>query len=634
VPVGSTPSGASWSVAAKHIAAGAVVFLSACVAYSNADHDRLYFDSLQLTQDPLVRDFGQAVRRLQQTGPRPGQELTLLTFAANYAWNVRQGLPGLDPTGFLVVNVLLHAANSVLVYCLILAIQRTGGPSQRRSVLAAMLGSVLFAVHPLGVTSVVYVLQRRGLLTVFFYLVALLSFLHLRSARRLGGQLGWGLVIALAFVLGIKSKTQALTLPVSLLALAFCVIASDTDRVKRYLRWAAPLFFVCAAGIAAVLAMTGWFDLRQFRFIRTVAPAGWDISSQFFTQMRVLAEYWKLILLPWPGWLSIDHPFRAPVRVVDATALALLAVHAGLAAAGIYLARRGWRLAGFGLLLYYIGFVPWLFTPQGEQLVEYKSYLSSIGVFLVVAELIGRAPKGTRRAVLIPGLCLVTLIFLVTTRQRNRILADPITLWRDVITKYPNNFRAYVSLGVSFAEVGRHSEAMEVYRHADRLQPYNAQLHYYMGNALRDWGQLDQAVAEFREAHRIAGGDLHIVINLASTLSKIGQSGEAIEAYRRGLAMANPETSPAAVAQARFNLGNELARQGALAEAEEEYRRAIETDPSYANAHYGLGLVLWRQNRRDEALEALYTALRIRPDFPDAKRAVQAMMGQQTTQPP
>jgi len=607
------------------IAAASVLFGLACLTYGNAGHDRLFFDSLQLTQDPVLTDWGRSWNRFLHSGVSPGQDLALLTFAANHAWNVRHGRSGFDVTDFLLVNVLLHAANTVLVFLLLRGIQKRSGVSVAGSRLTAFLCAAVFAVHPLHATSVAYIVQRRGLLAAFFYLAAILAYLRVRQVRTPTARFAGVAFIAIMQSLSMKSKTMGMTLPIALIVLEGCLRAHDSAALLRLIRRGIPIVAVCGVLIVIALGFGGWFNLRRLQFVG-VGPSGrWGAWSQFWTQMTVLVSCWRLILLPLPGWLSIDHPFTEPARALTVASALGAVIHAGLIGIAYVAAKRRCILFAFGLLIFYVSMMPWLFVPQGEQLVEYKSYLGCVGAALMLAE----AVRATRRfaVIWIQSSLMVGIIALLffTTRQRNALFKDPILLWQDVIAKYPDHFRAHVSLGTCYADAGKFSEALDAYGRADRIRPGDPFVHYYMGNALQSAGRLLDAVAEYQAAAHIAGG-LHITVNLSNVLSLLSRTDEAMDTLRSGLAAYGGSADSMTLATAHFNLANGLAGQGHWTEAEEEYRKAVIVNPSYANAYFGLGVALNQLEREDEAEDALKAALRIKPDLAQARQVLQGVL--------
>src|SRR5436309_669943 len=96
----------------------------AVLSYSNADHESIFFDSLHLLEDPVLADLGASWHRFWTSHIRPGQDLSMLSFAANYAWNIRHGRAGFDADSFVAINVFLHAANCACVYFLIRSVCR------------------------------------------------------------------------------------------------------------------------------------------------------------------------------------------------------------------------------------------------------------------------------------------------------------------------------------------------------------------------------------------------------------------------------------------------------------------------------------------------------------------------------
>ena len=592
--------------------------------YLNAGHTQFFFDSMHITHDPVITHLGEAIRECFASGLKPGQDFSRVTFAANYGWNLHRGVDGYDPTSYLIVNVALHGVTSCMVYLVALALLRwTADP--RWGWWCALVASILFAVHPLHVASVVYIVQRRGILTTLFYLLSIWGFI--RACESVGGKrLAWICVTALSGILCIKSKTMGLTLPLALWTLH--IIRSV------YVRGRVPKSVIAGTlAIGAFTALAGYLVLHGTLKLIEVMPVSIGLWDQFLTQLRAIAAMLGLVLLPLNQFLSVDHLFSISRSIADPAVLASLALHVCMIWFAIRSIRRGRPALGFGLLLFYISFLPWLLIAQSEQLVEYKSYLGVAALLIALASILARLQSRATRVVAVIALLLVATGLATATVHRNAVFKDPITLWTDVLKKSPAHFRARVSLGYSLAQNRRFNEAMQQYRLAVALDPYNATLHYYMGNSLREMGKVREAIEEFREGRRIAGGDLHIAINLGNALSSLGYMDEAVDAYRKGLTEAAPGTDRATIAQAHVSLGNALGTQKQNEQAAAEYRAAIEASPGYAKAYYGLGVVLDQLGRRDEAVENLYVALRLDPSMKAAEELVQEILGKKATGP-
>jgi Flp pilus assembly protein TadD len=599
------------------------IFVLACAGHWGARHEQLFFDDGRITQDPVLTDFAQTWQRFRQYALYPGQQLTDLTFAGNYALNVALGRPGWHADGFFRVNVGLHGVNACLVLLLVSSLLRQAHGPQSSTLGVALVVAALFAVHPLQVSGVGYIVQRRGLISVLFYLLALLSHLGLRGAGSAAGRVGYAAALAASAYLAAKAKTMGLTLPFAVLAQEACLRAPDRRAILRMLRWLVPAAVLTFIGLLAFLHVQGLFDFRRFRIL-SVGPTGlWGLWPHILTQARVLLHFWKLLLLPLPAWLSIDHPFELSRHLMEHGALWAMILHGAIMGTGILAAVRRLPLAGFGILLFYIAVIPWVFVPQTELLVEYKTYLCAVGAGCLVADLLHHLRS--RVAFHVPAIAAAAVAgwFFTITLERSRLYADPVLLWGDVCKKSPGHVRARVSLADALANAGRYDEAVQAYRDAFRLEPYNSYMHFMLANTLRDAGRLEEAVAAYRESRRIAPGDLHVYTNLGDVLSRLGRHQEAILELEAGLRYRTADTDAGIVAKAEFNLANTFAARGRWEAAATHYREAIARQPGHVNAHYGLGLALAGLGRLDEAIAEYHAALRLDPHHPHAGRALQ-----------
>jgi len=601
----AAPASAPTDRAARAIAARrrawvpvCLLFVASSAGYLTAAHQELFFDSRQLRDDPLIRSVGASARRLWQSGLLPGQELSNLSFALNCAMNRTLGLPDFHTTGFLVFNVLLHAANALLVYRLAERLLARGAGDPQSGPIIPAAAAALFAAHPIHSASVAYILQRRGVLAATFYLLGLLACLRLRSGGSWSRRTLWLAAVLASFLLSIKCRNTALTFPFALLAIEFCLRAADERALKR-----AALWLGGGAALASLLCVlflhgVGQVDFGPLRANRPVVnPVPWGVTEQFLTQCRVAAEYWGLLLLPLPGRLSIDHDYPISRTVLDRGVLAALGLHVSLLIFALLAARRQRAAMAFGVLLFYVALLPGMFIPQPEQLVEYKVYLSSAGAALCAADLlqgagIGRRPRllGTTAVIVVAALILMNL-------KRNALYRDAVLLWADAAAKSPGNDRAVGALAIALEERGRIAEAETAYRRAIEIRPDDPDHRY----------------------------------NLAKLLVAAGRTEEGLAEYRRILAR-RPEHFPA-----RYNLANALYRDRRYEEAAEEYRTALHYAPDDYRAHFNLANTLRTLGRTGEAIRHYREVLRLRPDHAAARRAVadhSASSAPRTADPP
>lgn len=480
-----------------------LLILAAVLPHLGALRTFLFFDSALLRNDPMVRDASAALRQLGRSWYVPGQDLAILTFAWNRAANVALGRGEFDAAGFVLVNIVLHAVATCLVFVMargLLARADWPEPSVRG---AAFIAATLFAAHPLHASSVAYVVQRRGLLCSVFYLTALCAWLARNRATTSGRRRAWALIVLVAGWVCIKSKSMGTTLPLALLAMEYCLRAADGAARRRFLRICAGLLLAWFVAVAGFLYSQ---DLLHLRTLRSPTAAyesvNWGPLENALSEMRVLARYARLMLLPLPGSLSIDPEFSPTISWMDVRAVVCLLLHVAVLMVALRAAARGWTALAFGTLLFYLAQLPWLFIPQPVLLAEYKTYLSATGAAMALAEVLARAQAAlTRRVVLAGGGALVLLLAFWTV-QRNEVFRNPVTLWHDVVTKSPDRFRGRFNLGNALYNEGRYDEAIEQYRAAARLDPPEFRPHYNMGNALMKLGRSDEAIQSYLEALR------------------------------------------------------------------------------------------------------------------------------------
>lgn len=638
-----------------------LVGLSA-VAYINAGHAEFFFDSAgTLIANPRTVDLSGTLQRLWRAPFSADEQVSHLTFALSYALNRALGRPGFEVAGFLVFNVLLHALNGCLVYVLLRSLSHTLWPDRPRPVLLPLLLAGLFVVHPLHASSVAYIAQRRGVLATTFYLLGVLSYLRLRSrwrrpARRsMGRSALLAVTVALCWWLSFRSKSMGLTMPATLLALEFCLRAPDRAALRNYLRYLVSGAVCCVLGMLVFLWAQGLLDPAHLR-IRPHGQAEIQAPGlHFLTECRVFVHYWKLLLLPAPQWMSIDHDFAASHGLLEPRTLAAMVFHALLLTLGILAARRRYTLAAMGILWFYLTLLPYALVPQSELFVEYKTYLASVGVVLILAELMTRWAARSGRVPCAATCAIVAAALLGTTLYRNRVYQSDITLWADAAAKYPQRVRPRVNLGTALLEQGRVDPAIEQFNAALQIDPsaYTAatglglalaqkgqldQARQYYGAALAmkpdyaeahidlalllsQQGKLDEANVHYEEALRSAPENDKGHNNLAVNLARQGRTAEALAHFATALRL-NPE-----YAEAHFNLALTLVKEGRLVEAVAHYREAIRLDPQYAPAYYKLGEALALQGQTADAVAQFQRALQIKPDFAEARARLEALSG-------
>ena len=496
---------------------------------------------------------------------------------------------GLAPAGYHAVNVLLHVANVVLVWRLL----------ARLAVPGAWLAAAVFAVHPLHVESVAWIIERKDLLSALFYLAAALAWLRFVEAPRAGRYLpALGL-----FVAGMLSKPVVVTLPAALLIWHWWkqgrVTAPDLGRL-------APFF---AVGLGIALA-----DYAFYRSVETVA-LGYTPVERVLMAARALWFYAGKLL--WPVDLAVIYPLWE-VSGRDPLAWASLAAAPALAAV-LWRGRARWGrgpLAGaafFAVTLSpTLGFVDFGYM-QFSLVADRFQYLAGLGLIAVLAGAGVHAVRKVRvrpaAAAALRGLAAVVLLVLaVLTWRQAGIYRDPVTFFGHIVSHNERARRAHYNLGKALLDAGRLEDSAAANRIAARLDPADKGAMQNLGQALNRLGRYQEAVKAYRAGIAIDPDYMRAHAGLGVALFRLGRHEQALAAMARVLAL-DPGTRIAADIHPR--MAKALLALGRLDEAAESLEHALDADPGNAARHVDLAIVRLRQRRPADAAEHLRRSRRL-----------------------
>jgi tetratricopeptide (TPR) repeat protein len=597
--------------------------------YINADHQELLFDSAQptLLANP-ARNGQETLSDFWKSPLKPGQQVTYVSFAVNYAVNRCMGLDGLDVSGLLAFNVLLHGLNACLVYLLLRALLRQIEPEREPAVWIPAGLALLFAVHPIQSAGVAYIIQRRGLLATLFYLLAILAWLRARRARSRTQSrvqpLLWGVLCLICYWLAYRSKEVALTLPLTLLLIEFGLRASAWS-ASRFAGWLVVGIITYVAAMFAGLWAIGRFQPADMTLSAYGEPVNWGVWAHLLTMCRALLCFWRLLLVPLPAWLCFDHDFAVSHHLGEHAANLALLIHAVLIGGAFLAIRRGLTLGGLGILWFYAVQIPYMLLPQWETLVEYKAYLPAVGVALVVAQacllLRDRVPARIQLA----AIGVVALLLAAGTVHRNTVFRTPCVFWADAVSKSPGKFRPVATYADALAKQGRMDEAFAQFKAATRLADADQSAaaawkrhaaHHNFGCALLNAGRLPEAIEEFTLAAKAGANDADTMELLGDTFTRLNQFDAAIYHYDLALKL-RPDSAGTHLAMA-----NAMAALRQAEGAEKHYREALRLNPNSPAAHSSLAKVLSVTGRFDEALQHYEQALKVAPDLAEPHKSM------------
>jgi tetratricopeptide (TPR) repeat protein len=470
---------------------------------------------------------------------------------------------GLKPWGHHLTSLLLHLANTCLLFAALRRLTRAPWPS------LAVAG--LFALHPLHVESVAWVAERKDVLSTACWFAALWAYARYVERPTFAAYA----LVALGFGLGLLAKPMVVTLPLTLLLL-------DVWPLRRASRGPAsawplvveklPLLVVSLAASVAT-----WLAQRSFGAV-TDTP----LASRLATAVLGYAAYLGKML--WPVHLAAFYPYRAQPSGLEVAASTVALVL--LTAAVVRLGRRRPYLA-FGWLWYLVTLAPvvGLVRIGQQQTADRYTYVPLVGVFVMLswgaADLLAmaRAPKAAPRAAGIAAMLVAVVLALGTARQV-ATWRDGVTLWEHALAVGGSSTVAETNLGVALERAGRYDDAASHLEAAIRLEPRNARAHVDLADVEFARARYAEAAAAYAEALRLDPGDA---------------------VARQSLAMAH------------FNLANREWRAGRLDAAAREYREGLRGRPDDAGFHRALGMVLAQQGHPAEAVASLRRSLELDP---------------------
>ena len=534
---------------------------------------------------------------------------------------------GLDAGGHHLTNLVLHAANTLL---LLGALHTLTGAVWRSAFVAAV-----FALHPLHVESVAWVAERKDVLSTAAWLAALWAYAS--YARRPGRRRL--VLVEVAFSIGLLAKAMIVTLPFVLLLLDWWPLdRARTTRPGALVAEKVPLFVLAAVGsVVAFVAAARWGAVVSL----THEPIRRRLATVLVAYVRYLGK------AVWPTHLAIFYPMPVawPAANVVAAALLLFAITACALVVG---RRYPYVLVGW---LWFVGtLVPVIGVIQAgnQAMADRFTYVALIGPTIVavwgVEELLRRSPAVARAAAW--GGLFVVAVLGVASRKQLGYWRDSTALFTHALAVTTDNWLAHNNLGYVLLRQGRTEEATAHFRAALAIKPgymdavnnlgdvlirsdraedaiahFSAALalhpddpvtHYNLGNALAKRGDVDAAAREFAAAVRLRPDYPAAHYNLGVAFAARGNSDEAMAEFTR--ALENDPHQP----DAHNALGNLLLQRGRVGDAVAHLSEAVRFDRSDATKHYNLGVALVAEERTDEAIAEFAEAVRLKPDLAEA----------------
>lgn len=560
------------------------------------------------------------------------------------SYMVDSDVQGTGPSGYHRTNVILHAANALLLF---LVLRRMTG-----SLWASAWVAAAFAVHPLRMENVAWIADRKDLLSTFFGLLALGAYARHAAApsrKRM-------LTVAVFLLLALMAKQMLVTFPFVLLLLDWWPLgrtegrkdpASPPTHGASGLRrasgkteegppsWRAARHFgepgkdgswrrlvVEKLPLFAVCLLVGILTWVLHRWGGT----GGDCLAPPLAHrlLRVLLNYVAYLAKTfWPAKLSVVYPMAAlPSLWKSILAGAFLLA---VTAAVVWFGRRR-RYLAVGWLWFGITLAPVIGLVQvgTTDIADRFMYVPQIGLFILlgwgVADLLARQ-RGRRSALGV--LAAVSLLALVlATRAQLPHWRNAETLSRRALSVTRNNFVAWNSLGRALEMEGRLADAAYCYARAVTISPAFVQARINLGIVLGRMGRFEEAIQQLRLCLKLDPTSPTLRANLGTILFSAGSRREALEHLREAVRL-NPRD-----ASAQYNLGWGLLQMGRGAEALPSFVEAARINPADHAARFYAGVLYAEARDFRRARRLLGAAIKLKPDNERYHKALEALPGE------
>ncbi len=520
-------------------------------------------------------------------------------------------LYGLNSGMHHLTSLIIHMVNSILLF---LVFNRMTGELWKSAFIA-----LLFAIHPINVESVVWVAERKNVLSTFFWMLTI----YMYAAYTQRAKFYRYLLVFFFFALGLLAKPMLVTLPFALLLLDYWPLKRVGTQIIpsafRLIVEKMPLFLLSGTSIyLSILSRQGTEGIASSEQV----TMGLRIANALVSYVGYIGK------MLWPQNLAVYYPFPDMVPIWKAAFAGLFLVTVTLFA--LLCAKKrpyfsvGW-LWFMGTLVPVIGLVQAGLWPA---MADRWAYIPFIGLFINIVwgtpSLTEKWPHKTK--ILVIAATAFLLMLISNTVYQTRYWTNSITLFEHALRVTSNNAVAHTLLGSALTANGRLSEATIHLQKSLQISPESPKTYNGLGVVLGRQGKTDDAVKHFREALKLDQNYIECHKNLGIALANQGESSDAKNSFSEAIRL-RP-----GYAEAHNGLGFVLVQQGDFNEAAKHFSESLMINPEDAEAHNGLGAALASQGNMNEAAKHFQNALRINPHFINAQINLKRALSQGMTE--
>ncbi|MBF0279364.1 MAG: tetratricopeptide repeat protein [SAR324 cluster bacterium] len=495
------------------------------------------------------------------------------------------------------LNVAFHLLSALLFWKVL----------RQLSIQGAWFAAMLFALHPVHVQSVVWIAERKNVVSGVFFLLTIWSFLHFEKEK---GK-GWYFLTLVLYLCALLSKTATIMLP---LVFIICQIWLRISWKKTDL-WKFLPFFLLGAGAAYARI---WFELNSF------GASGEEYARSFLERVLTAAHipffYLSKIIFP--------HPliFTYPKWEIDDSQLFLyLPVLSVLLGVGVLLWKyRNWGrplflgVMAFGVLLFpVLGFFNNAWT-RFSFVTDHWVYLPSIPIFVLLAGAFSSVTANLHvRKVLLLKLSSglfwigIFILLIILTQNQANLYRNPQILWKTTVARNPDSWIAHAQIGRLYLEEKQYELALQYLNKTFELTNENPfiEIYNYRGLTYLGLGQYDLALKDYNKALQMDPEYVNAYLNRGNTHIRLAQNEQALLDFNQAIKL-DPKN-----VGGYFNRGNMYLWQRQYRQALEDYKTVLRLDPSEIKAWINRGTAHLYLQQYEQAIENYNAALKLNPNF-------------------
>jgi protein O-mannosyl-transferase len=584
----------------------AIIVVCGIIIYSNSFSCSFHFDDLlRIFSNDKIKDLSKIKTWWNSYPSRP---IGVFTFVLNYHFFK------FDIWYWHLVNLVIHLVNSLLVWwlCLLVfsspAIKDSSFSKDKH--LVAFFTALLFVSHPLATQSVTYIVQRLSSLVAMFYLLSLILYVKGRIYEK-----GFSVKILLfagslaAGVLAMLTKENAFTLPfaIVLFELFFLRTKQPSINFKDY-----RVFLLIVAFLMILIIIPLRFSFNVFKPIAassmntvTIAPLNY-----LLTQFTVILKYIQLLFVPVNQNLDYDFPISNTLFSV-VTFLSFLGLLSLIILA--VLSFKKYRIISFGIVWFLICLsIESGFIPIRDVIFEHRTYLPSVGFFLIITTGIYSVMLKNYKPVAISLLILIVMINSYLTYERNKIWKNDLTLWTDIVSKSPNKARALYNLAMVYDYLKQYDESINYYSRAIIAYPGDIDAYINRGVAYGNQDRWNDAINDYTSAIKIDPGFKNAYKNRGIAFGKISGFQNEISDETKALELDSKDAS------AYYNRGTAYGNLGQWQKSIADQSQAIKLDPRYTDAYTYRAIAFANLKQPNKAIDDFSKVIQLDPSNANA----------------